>query len=137
MRGRLSRFGISRRLLEYWQDRRGDRDLPARCDIDPADLVPILPYLLLVNVAHNPIDFDYRLMDLPEQRKPSAIWSLYETTVRERRPTRTQVPYIRIEGKTIEMQALPLSSDGDTIDMLIGSVAFDRDYLNSDELPAI
>lgn len=142
-------------MLEYWQSRRGDRELPARRDIDPSELVPILPFVLLVNVSHSPVDFDYRLigtgivdrsvrdytgvrlMELPGQRKPSAIWDLYETSVVERRPIQMRVPYLRIDGKFVEMQSLPLAADGETVDMLIGSVTFEHDYLNPDDPPAI
>ena len=129
--------------------------MPARRDIDPSELMPILPFVLLVNVSNRPIDFDYRLigtgivdrsacdytgarlMDLPGQRKPSTIWDLYESSVVKRRPVRMRIPHIRMDGKFVEMQSLPLATDGYTIDMLIGSVTFEHDYLNPDDPPAI
>lgn len=146
---------ISRHLLTYWDARRGACALPGRRDIDPAELTPILPNLLLVDVAHDPLDFAYRLigteivensardytgtrlMDLPGQRPPSAIWTLYETCVRERRPVRAKIPYLRIEGHFVEMMSLPLAADGATIDMLIASVTFEDYDFSGTDLPAI
>ncbi|MBI2256375.1 MAG: PAS domain-containing protein [Proteobacteria bacterium] len=37
-------------VYRYWRDRAGARQMPARADIDPADLVPYLPSLMLVDV---------------------------------------------------------------------------------------
>lgn len=155
MRDTEPRSEISRQLLAYWNSRRGDREFPGRQDVDPSALTAILPHLLLVNVAYNPLDFAYRLigttvvarsardytgmrlMELPSQSKPSEIWTLYETAVVERRPAQKRIPYLRIEGKFVEMQALPLASDSATIDMLIGSVTFEQEQLGSNDLPAI
>lgn len=38
-------------LLAYWQDKRAERDMPARIDISPGDLVTHLPRLALLNVT--------------------------------------------------------------------------------------
>lgn len=102
--------------------------------------MPILPFVLLVNASQNLIYFDYllidtrivdhsvrdytgtRLIELPGQRKPSATWNLYGTSVVERRPVQMRIPYLRTDGKFAEMQSLPLASNGDSIDRLIGSV---------------
>ena len=39
-----------RRFYRYWDARRGDRAMPARGDIDPADMKEFLPDLLLIDV---------------------------------------------------------------------------------------
>jgi hypothetical protein len=39
---------ILRILWSYWKERRGDRQMPARDDIDPIDIPTILPHLQLV-----------------------------------------------------------------------------------------
>jgi len=38
------------KLLRYWESRRRDERLPARADIEPADLRGLLPHLLLFDV---------------------------------------------------------------------------------------
>jgi hypothetical protein len=45
-----------RRLLSYWKAKRGHRDVPRRSDIDPCDLGPVLPNILL----WDRVDNDYR-----------------------------------------------------------------------------
>jgi PAS domain-containing protein len=47
--------------LEYWERKRGARFAPARADIEPLDLVQVLPRIMLAEVAHDPVEFRYRL----------------------------------------------------------------------------
>lgn len=37
-------------VYRYWKEKRGQRLMPARADLDPADLVPYLPTIMLVDV---------------------------------------------------------------------------------------
>ncbi len=137
-----SRSEIGRRLLDLWSSRLRGREMPAREDFDPLDMGPLLANTLLVNVNHEPLDFNYRLIgtgivarsvrdytgerlaDLPAQRRPSRIWSLFEKAVVERRPVLAMVPQLNIPDLSVEMQALPLSEDGGIVNMLIGTVVF-------------
>ena len=129
--------------LKYWQELRRDREMPARADIDPLDIPELLPLVFLVNVLHEPLDFQYRLLgteivrhsagnytgyslrDLPEQCPPSRIWTLYERVVTERRPLCSRVPYVHTAGKFVEMMAAPLSDAGARINKLFGIVQFE------------
>jgi len=133
--------------LRYWEQQRRGKPLPSRLDIDPHDIAPLLPQVYLVNVAYDPLDFQYRLLgteivdhsvadytgrrlrDLPEQRPPSQIWALYKEAVEGRRPVCTRVPYLHIPGRSVEMLATPLSSDGQRVDMLFGVIEFEVDRL--------
>ena len=45
-----------RRLLSYWKAKRDRYDAPCRSDIDPCDLGPVLPNILLWDIVHS----DYR-----------------------------------------------------------------------------
>jgi len=38
-------------LYRYWDRKRGARRMPRRADIDPQDLVPFLPALMIVDVV--------------------------------------------------------------------------------------
>lgn len=49
------------RLADYWQRKRGDRIMPARADIEPAEIKPLLPYLLIADVFADPVRVRYRL----------------------------------------------------------------------------
>jgi hypothetical protein len=107
---------------------------------------------LLVDVTRDPLDFRYRLIgtaivarseadytgqrvaDLPGQRPPSIIWELYTAAARDRIPVCRPVPYLHNPHRFAEIQALPLSADGKTVDMLICSIAFDRDRYQPDSM---
>ena len=129
--------------LHYWEQLRRGRVMPSREDIEPLDIAALLPHVYLVNIAYDPLDFRYRLIgtkivehsladytgrslrDLPEQRPPSQIWALFNQAIEERRPVCTRIPYLHIPGRSVEKLAAPLSTDGQTIDMLFGVIEFE------------
>src|SRR5687767_2396106 len=41
-------------LLQYWSRARNGREFPARRDLDPADMRPLLGYIALFDVIHEP-----------------------------------------------------------------------------------
>jgi len=49
-------------LYGYWLKRRGDRRMPRRADIDPADIKPLLPNLFLTEFTLDPFRVRYRLV---------------------------------------------------------------------------
>lgn len=50
-----------RGLVDYWAARRGPgRSAPARHDLDPADIQPLLPWIMLLDVLED--DYRYRLV---------------------------------------------------------------------------
>lgn len=128
---------VNRAAYAHWCRLRGDRAMPARADLDPADIVPLLPHLLLLDVQWEPMDFRYRLIgtlvaelsaehsgrwmrDLPHQAPPSHIFAACETVARGAEPIITNVPY---EGKLRDIRRLedvmmPLSNDGLRVNML-------------------
>jgi hypothetical protein len=92
-------------LLAYWNDKRGTRAMPARADIDPLDVPPILPNIVLVDVTGDPPRFRFRVVgtdivfrygaeltgrDLEQAdlgTELGSVRSQYEETTRERVPT--------------------------------------------------
>ncbi|HVI86982.1 MAG TPA: PAS domain-containing protein [Dongiaceae bacterium] len=50
-----------RRFDAYWLAKRGDRAMPWRRDIDPVELKPILPWMLVVEIEPDPFRVLYRL----------------------------------------------------------------------------
>lgn len=133
-------------LLTYWEATRGDNPMPARQDIDPMAIPKILPFVFMIDVRRDPFDFVYRLIgtgivarsrgdytgrplrDLPCQAPPSQIWSLYENTVLEQSPQALFVPLITDPNAYVEILAMPLSSDGHKVDILLGGISFDLIY---------
>lgn len=55
-----------RRLFEYWDGKRAGRSMPARSDLDPADLKPLLPHLILIDVVPDERRYVYRLVGTRE-----------------------------------------------------------------------
>lgn len=127
--------------LDYWESRKKGRLAPRRADIDPVDMPQLLPRVMLVDVepsSGGEVDFRYRLSGTgirgvhgfdatgltPRELTPPIYGQLihqhYRAAVEARRPlahvvvmitNRKQRSYARI--------ILPLSEDGETINMLM------------------
>lgn len=54
-------FARVRELHRYWLAKRADRAFPARADIDPFELKPLLPCLIIADVHRNPLRIHFRL----------------------------------------------------------------------------
>ena len=135
---------LLRQGYRYWDGKRAGRAMPARSDIDPAEIRSLLPHVVLIDVLGDPLDFRYRLLgsaveahlsnrytglrmsEIPHQRPPSRLWSNFQAVAVSRRPLVTQVPYIDPHKDFLAAQDLitPLSSDGSRVDMLFNLVDF-------------
>ena len=58
--------GSLRNLYNYWNTQRGARLMPGRSDLDPVDLKPILPVLILIDVVPDARRYVYRLVGTRE-----------------------------------------------------------------------
>lgn len=129
------------RLLAYWEAKRGERRWPRRSDIDPVEFPYVLGNVTLIDVVGSPPQFRIRLfgenlarkvgveltgqtldaIPFPELR---AHLTMRCCQIVERgTPYRTKGEYL-MDGRQSrhEMLALPLSTDGVRVDMLL--VAF-------------
>ena len=132
--------------LRYWQSKWVDARLPGRHDLDPPMEVPwLLPNIVLVDVAHDPLDLRYRLvgtevcnrvgrdytgirlMDLPHQRPGSRVWDSAAAVIAARRPIFSDIPYVGSDPFVRDYQDLlmPLSSDGEAVDMILALIEFE------------
>jgi hypothetical protein len=124
--------------LDYWFEKRGGRLAPTRADIDPVDIAPILPRVMLVDVSTDPVDFRFRLagtglfkihgaeltnkraLDLEPAAYGALIHRLYCDALERRAP---MVHRLLIECETRRSAylriVLPLSEDGATINRLL------------------
>lgn len=56
-----------REIHGYWDGKRGNRRMPSRADLDPAEMIPFLPNLLLLDVVSQaPLELTYRLVGTRE-----------------------------------------------------------------------
>jgi hypothetical protein len=134
-----------RRLYRYWLSKRAGNVFPSRRDIDPADLAFILGNVILLDVLQEPLGFRFRLMgshltqrtgydltgrfidDIPDPERRDFAKAFYGSVVQQRRPQAAQRERIFDNATwSSEFVAMPLSTDGDSIDMLlVGNVFVD------------
>ena len=124
----------------YWRSKMiGDR-LPRRSDIDPVEIVRLMPNALLIDVRREPeLDFRYRLIgttvaenlykdhtgswfsEIEHQKAPSQIWQNCCRAVETGQALLPGTPYVGPrQGLTrVEDVILPLADDGHTVDCLL------------------
>lgn len=130
----------------YWQGLCGDRAMPARPDVDPLDIPRLLPHVFLVGVESpaSRLRFRFRLVgtrgvgaygreftnrcldDLMEPADYAIARRSFERVVSERQPDYREEPFRRCSGQTgrVYRLLLPLSTDGQTVDMLLGGALY-------------
>lgn len=129
-----------RQLHAHWQQVRGGRAMPARTDIDPAAIKPLLPNLVIADVFHDPLRVRYRLVGTAVVQhsrfdftgkwlheidfgEPRDWIGLYEVLVQEKRPMfdRSEIPFEDVVRSPLpyEFCMLPLSADGATVTGMI------------------
>lgn len=129
---------IARVIHDYWRSKRGRRLMPARSDIDPVEINPqLLPFVQLVDVVDDARRFVYRLNGTQDVKMRGhdprgkavgdAFWGpdatdaigCYERVVQERVPIIDPVPYTDGEFISDFTLFLPLSDDGETVNMVL------------------
>ena len=122
----------------YWMARRQGHFAPRRADIDPADLVAVLPRIMIADVLAEPLDFRYRLSGTaitdvhsksmtgksPRELVPAAFGALihdhYCMAVRRREPLLHLIVLdTRERSRSYARLLLPLSEDGSAVTMLM------------------
>jgi hypothetical protein len=126
------------RLYQYWLDKRRTLPFPSRKDIDPLDFAFAFSRVSLIDVLNGPRRFRYRLVstaltdrlgyemtnkfteEIPEDDVRQYVENLYNWVLDSRLPiyeksTRT----FKNQIWQHEALVLPLSSDGETIDMIM------------------
>lgn len=136
------------RLFTYWNARRADRPAPARADIDPAQIKTLLPDVMIWNAQRQGEPFTIRLVGERIVRfvgrnntGQSATFGMPADAAGVMtevlgRVAASRTPLFRIgkaywllekSYRNFEACYLPLSSDGETVDMILGGVKFDVD----------
>lgn len=137
-------------LYSYWSDKRGDRSMPSRADVDPAELRGLLPHLLLLDVVDGGQDFRYRLVGTEIERHIGRqvtgrligealsgdylayILSLHQRVLTEKAPVYSENSFgegqpgygLVAAYKRAYRLMLPLAKDGRTVDMLLCGQVF-------------
>jgi hypothetical protein len=126
------------KVLDYWETKRRGRFAPSRADIDPLDMVEILPRVMLADVVSDPLDFRYRLSGTgiadvhgaeltglrPCDLKPAEYGRLidqhYRQCVHERRPLMHLILLDLLDSRRAYARLLlPLTNEGENVSMLM------------------
>lgn len=130
-------------VYAYWQSKRGQRPMPARRDINPADMKAVLPHLMLVDVEPGP-RFRYRLFGTAVSEAfgldatgqyidvvmvgpyKAFLLGLYGDMLAMKKPIYSTSIYGTKRDTKMWTQRLmlPLSSDGTTVDMVLACQVF-------------
>jgi hypothetical protein len=134
-----------RAVYDYWQKKRAGRAMPARRDIDPAELVAVLPHLMLVDVEPGP-RFRYRVFgtavveafgsdptgkcvdEVMVGAYKAFLLGLYNDLIASKNPVYSTSIYGGKRDTMLWTQRLmlPLSSDGATVDKVLAIQVFNH-----------
>ena len=137
------------RLFGDWDEHRGERFAPARRDIDPLSHRALVGDMLLIDVLASPLRFRFRLHgtrlaeragydmtgrlvdDMPIEDNRAALLARFHSLIANRRPEYGNHDRIVTDRRwRYEVLWLPLSDDGETIDMLLGAMRY-RDTIET------
>jgi hypothetical protein len=134
-------------VRDYWHAKRGGRTMPGRADISPAQIKPQLPHILLADVIDGGRDFRYRLVGTLLQpffpSQPSgklmsetiapfgeatlkATLECYRSVISRGAPVRLtgSGAWFGQHPKHFDALLAPLSEDGATVNMILGTFIF-------------
>jgi hypothetical protein len=135
--------GRLRQVYDYWLGKRDSRAMPARRDIDPTELKAVLPHLMLVDVEPGP-RFRYRLFGTAVSESfgmdatgayidvvmvgayKMFLLQLYGDLITSKKPIYSTSIYGTKRDTRMWTQRLmlPLSSDGNAVDMVLACQVF-------------
>lgn len=139
-------------LRAYWEQKRGDRAMPRRSDISPAQLKEHLGWVMMLDVLPGARDFRYRLIGtlvtqyfsqdctgktVAEAFAPNgeavikAVSSVFRKCARDRVVMRTTGDANWLSDGMEEFEAiyLPLSDDGETVTHILHAFVCDREKM--------
>jgi hypothetical protein len=133
-----------RRLLDYWNEKRGERHYPSRADIDPLDLRFMLDRIALTEVHENPRRYRLRLVgtwwlrllgfestgmwmeNWPHANQHRITVEFYQAMLDAKQPRFKHRDAI-IDDRLLqyEILLLPLSEDNEHISMIVTGIGPD------------
>jgi len=131
-------------IHRYWEGKRAGRTFPRRADIDPIELARHLPNIVLIDVEQHPLRLRYRLIgtaitqamqrdstgkyydEIYPEEILGGIYQSFRWMIDHRRPLRTHGEAFYPDRNFYEYEALnlPLATDGEDIDMVLGGLVF-------------
>ena len=135
---------LLRELYDYWHGKHENNRLPRRKDIDPMEMRSFLPNLILVDTAKTLGEFRYRLYgtevcrgfehdrsnisfaDLPQIENYNEVYAGYWRTYQSATPVYFHGREVSSDKNWLMYSrlSLPLSSDDERVDMILGGLVF-------------
>jgi hypothetical protein len=136
------RDALLKALYEYWDTVRGNRPMPSRADIDPGAIRGLLPHIIMYTVA---ADYAIRLVgddivrftgrnatghpvaSTMSPRSAEIMIKILDAVTTERAPKfRAGKTHWQADKTYYDFEAcfLPLSTDGKTVDIILGGIRF-------------
>jgi hypothetical protein len=136
-------------MKAYWDEKRGSRAMPARADLRPTDMREHLPWIVLIDVLHNGAEFRYRLIGtlITQYFKTDAtsktveeawasqgeegvqgVLSILRHVIQNKIAMRCygETGWNTIGLENFDGLYLPLSDDGETVNMILLVFVFNR-----------
>jgi hypothetical protein len=140
---------LLRALRDYWEAKRGRRAMPGRRDFDPAEIPSLLPHVFMLDVLPGGGDFRFRLLGSEITRRygrdstGKTLRDVYAVTsptmfdqltrlmtavVESRRPVLSRSSLAAVSKDFVAYEAihLPLSDDGQSVNIILGGTSFAR-----------
>ena len=130
-------------IYRYWDGKRRGRAMPRRADIDPTEIVPLLPHVFMVDVECDPLRFRYRLIGTAiceflgrdftgrtidaanySEAQAAELQKINRAVAESGRPVGCRGAIFYVPGREwmlTEAILLPLSKDGATVDIIVGA----------------
>lgn len=136
----------------YWHAKRGTRAMPARADINPADMKEHLGWVMLLDALPGFVDFRYRVIGTRVTRyfisestgktvtevfapygeaAVKGVQAVYRKAARDRTIVRSYggAGWLGRSFLDFDALAMPLSDDGETANMVMSVFTFDAAHL--------
>lgn len=147
-------------LRTYWLGKRGDRTMPSRADMVPSELKKYLDSIVMIDVLPGMDGFRYRLVGTavtqyfvadPTGKRASEAWAVVgqlavdricnnlRAVVRERACIHLwgEVDWFGRGSEKVDALYVPLSDDGENVNMIINLFTFDRQRVLLDRQIAV
>ena len=131
---------IHNQLYDYWLCKKGDRLMPSRQDIEPGEIAPLLPHLIMLDVHGDPGNSQYKVrltgthVDMATGQRLTGKWAhefpnsaglsrRFNWLVENQRPyyAEDRLMFVSKDFKNYSCLVCPLSSDGLKVDKILAS----------------
>jgi len=132
--------------VDYWLQQAAGRPMPSRADIDPLDIIKLLPHIMLVdvldegryryrligtaNMQEHGVNATGRYLDevLPGPEYRDHVLRLYDECVQSRQPLYSESLFMRpgrlVAERHTKVVFLPLAPDGEAVNMVLVAQVF-------------